>query len=165
MSSVINLVFPDLLYLEDHDGNFDNYFKAVYAVFEQHFIKSQPNFQGTKVSAQKFPLVDGIHRTFYHITHEGEDETNRQPDMRRMERIRFPKFCIESCPHDHLLVWETKRGKDTRVLIFNEIEGYLIVLTQRNGFYLFWTAYFVDQNHRKRKLIAEYQTYIKAKTA
>ncbi len=165
MSTVNTLVFPDLLYLENFGGDFNKYFNAVYNVFDNHFIKSNPYFQGVKISAQKFPLVDGIHKTFYHITHEGEDENNRTPDFRRMERIRYPKFSIEKCPHNEFLVWKNKRGKDNRVLIFNEVEGYLIVLTERKGFNLFWTAYYIEQNHRKRKLIAEYDAYIKAETA
>lgn len=163
---IIPLVFPDLIFLEDYQGNFNNYFNAVYDIFENHFVKTQPIFQASRVSAQRFPLVDGaIHRTFYHITHEGDDEANRQPDVRRMERIRFPKFCIENCPHAHLLVWENKRGRDESVLILNEIEGYLIVLRKRAGYYLFWTAYYLQQNHQKRKHIREYEAYIKAKTA
>lgn len=165
MSTVEPLIFPELLYLNDYNGNFQIYFKAVYKVFEDHFITNQPNFEGVRVSSQKFPLVDGIHRTFYHITHEGEDESNRTPDFRRMERIRYPRFLIESCPHTELLVWKNKRKKDIRILIFNEKEGYLVVLTERKGFNLFWTAYYIDQNHSKRKLIAEYEAYKKAKTA
>ena len=165
MSTVKPLVFPDLLYFEDYSGNFDKYFKAVYMIFENHFIKSQPNFQGTRVSAQKFPLVDGIHRTFYHITHEGEDEDDRTPDIRRMERIRFPKFIIENCPNDELLIWKNKRGRDTRVLIFNETEGYLVVLTERNGYNLFWTAYYIEYEHQREKYMNEYKAYIKTKTA
>ncbi len=165
MSEIKQLSFPELIYLEDCNGNFQDYFDSVYLIFENDFIKSQPSFQGTKVSAQKFPLVDGIHRTFYHITHEGEDEQNREPDFRRMERIRFPKFCIENCPHEHLLIWKNQRGRDTRILIFNEQEGYLIVLTERNGYNLFWTAYYITSNRRKNKLIEEYEAFRKAKTA
>jgi hypothetical protein len=165
MSTVEPLVFPDLLYLEDYSGNFTDFFNAVYAIFESHFIKSQPNFQGTRVSAQKFPLVDGIHRTFYHITHEGEDEANRTPDMRRMERIRFPKFCVESVPHDELLVWEKKIGRDDRIHIFNEAEGYIVVLTKRKDYLLFWTAFFIEKEHQRKKKIKEYEAYIKTKTA
>jgi len=165
MSSVENLTFPDLMYLNEYGGNFPNYFTAVYAVFENHFLKSNPFFHGIRVSAQKFPLVDNIHRTFYHITHKGEDEQNRIPDIRRMERIRFPKFIIDGCPHKDFLIWKTLRGRDTRILIFNEVEGYLIVLTERKGYNLLWTAYFVEHNHQKRKYIKEYQEYIKAETA
>lgn len=165
MSTVNNLTFPDLLYLQDYGGDFPTYFNAVYTVFESHFIKSNPSFQGVRVSAQKLPLVDNIHRTFYHITHEGEDEQNRTPDFRRMERIHFPKFMINGCPHKELLIWKNIRGRDTRILIFNEVEGYLIVLTERKGYNLFWTAYYIEHNHQRRKYVKEYEAFIKAETA
>lgn len=165
MSEVKQLEFPSLICLEDYSGDFKKYFDAVYLIFEKHFINSQPLFEGVRVSTQKFPLVDGIHRTFYHITHEGKDEQNRKPDFRRMERIRYPHFVITCCPHQELLVWKNQRGRDTRILILNETEGYLIVLTERKGYNLFWTAYYLEQNHQIRKLLKEYAAYKKAKTA
>lgn len=160
-----NLVFPELILFSDFDGNFKSYFDSVYKVFQESFIESQPLFQGLKVSAQKHPEVDGIHRTFYHITHEGEIENARTPDFRRMERIRYPRFCIESLPHNELLVWEKIVGRDNRVHILNEEEKYLIVLTERKGFYLFWTAFYIEENHTIRRKKKEYENYIKAKTA
>lgn len=165
MSTVEPLVFPDLLYLQDYSGNFTDFFNAVYAIFESHFINSHPIFQGIDVYAQKKPLVNGIHKTFHHITSEGEVEEERTPDIRRMERIRFPKFVIENCPHQELLIWKNKRGRDTRVLIFNATEGYLVVLTERKGFNLFWTAYYIEFKHQRKKYIKEYEAYIKTKTA
>jgi hypothetical protein len=109
--------------------------------------------------------MDGLHGTFYHITHEGEDEANRQPDIRRMERIRYPKFAIQQNLHPEILIWKNRRRKDERILFFNESENYIVVLTERNEFYLFITAYVVDTTHRKRSLIKEYEAYKKAKTA
>ncbi len=165
MSLIVPLDFPELLYFEEYSGSFSEYFKAVYSIFETHFIKSQPCYEGLKVSVRKYPEVDGLHRTFYHITHEGEDENNRQPDIRRMERIRFPKFVIENHAHNEILMWKNKRGKDDRILLFNKIENYVVVLTERNNFYLFITAYLIETEHRKNKLLKEYEEYIKAKTA
>lgn len=109
--------------------------------------------------------MDGLHRTFYHITHEGEDETNRQPDIRRMERIHYPAFVIEQNLHPEILIWKNRRGKDERILLFNESENYIVVLTERKEFYLFITAYVVETSHRKRSLLREYEAYKKAKTA
>ncbi len=165
MSNLISLNFPNLELFQNYGGNFKTYFTAVYNIFESHFIKNKTLFQGIHVTAQKHPEVDGIHRTFYHITHEGEDEDNRTPDFDRMERIRFPNFMMNSCPNDELLIWKNQRGRDTRVLIFNETEGYLVVMTERKGFNLFWTAYYIQQNHSKKKLLKEYDAYIKTKTA
>jgi hypothetical protein len=166
MNQVNELIFPDLIYLGDYNGNFQDYFDAVYAIFKQHFINELPLFEGVPVSAPKYPLVDGaLHRTFYHITHEGEEEQNRTPDFSRMERIRFPKFCIEHCPHERLLVWKNERGRDTRILIFSEEQEYLVVLNERKGYNLLWTAYCVTSGRKKRKLKDEYEAYIKTKTA
>ncbi|WP_436415816.1 hypothetical protein [Petrimonas sp.] len=165
MSQAATLVFPDLIYFEDYNGNFQAYFSAVYAVFENDFIRSQPQYEGLKVAVRKYPEVDGLHRTFYHITHEGEDENNRQPDIRRMERIRYPKFVVEQNQHPEILIWKNRRGKDERILLFNESENYIVVLTERKEFYLFITAYMVDTEHRKKSLLKEYEAYKKAKTA
>lgn len=165
MSDSNSLIFPDLIELNQFSGDFQKYFDNVYSIFANDFIVNTPSFLGKKVSAQRKPEVDGIHRTFYHITHEGEDESDRKPDIRRMERIRFPKFCIVSCPHKDLLIWENKRGRDSRTLIYNEDKRYLVVLTNRNGCFLFWTAYPIDKRHTLRKLMKEYQEFKKAKTA
>lgn len=157
------LVFPELVFLNSYNGDFKLYFEAVYDIFKKSFITSQPRYEGLKVCTQKHPLVDGIHRTFYHITHEGEIEVDRNPDLRRMERIRFPKFLIENSHHVELLVWEKEVKSDNRIHILNEIERYLIVLTEREGFYLLWTAFYIEYDHTLRKKIKEYQNYIKAK--
>ncbi len=159
------LIFPDLILFEEFGGNFKLYFERVYEIFKNSFINSQPSYNGFKVFAQKHPEVDGIHRTFYHITHEGEIENDRKPDFRRMERIKFPKFCIDNYSHKDFLIWEKIVRNDNRIHILNEAERYLIVLTERKGFYLFWTAFYIEENHTIRKKKKEYEAYIKAKTA
>ena len=104
-----DLIFPDLIFFNDYAGDFKSYFKAVYAVFETDFIKTKPKYEGLKVTVRKYPEVDGIHRTFYHITHQGEDENNRQPDIRRMERIRYPRFVMVNHTHNQILIWKNKK--------------------------------------------------------
>lgn len=165
MSVANPLVFPDLIPFNEYGGDFQAYFEAVYLIFHHDFINTQPVYEGLRVSVKKYPEVEGMHRTFYHITHEGEDEKNRQPDFRRMERIRFPRFVIENHLHPDLLIWKNKRGKDERIVLFNEAENYIVILTDRQGYYMFITAYYVETAHRKRKLMKEYEDYIKAKTA
>jgi len=165
MNEQMVLNFPDLLYLQDYKGNFETYFKAIYSVFESDFIKSTPFFRKNKVQVKKYPEVNGLHRTFYHITHEGNIEKERTPDIQRMERIRFPKFIIDNHKHPEVLIWENIRKAEKRVLLFNEAENYLVVLSERKGYYLFWTAYVVDRKHQKEKLIKEYQIYKNTETA
>ena len=59
-----DLVFPELIFLNDYKGDFQLYFNNVYLVFKQDFILSQPLYKNLKVSVQKYPEVDRIHRTF-----------------------------------------------------------------------------------------------------
>lgn len=165
MSKTATLEFPDLIYLSDFDNNFEKYIGAIYEVFKSHFIVSTPNFEGVKVTAPRYPEVDGRSRTFYHITHEGKDEQNRQPDFRRMERIRYPKFKIEKHPHNELLVWEKNIERDTRIHILNVAESYLLVLNKRKDYLMLWTAFFIEQKHTLKKKMNEYEAYKKAKTA
>lgn len=165
MIEEIDLIFPDLICLNEYSGNFENYFEAVYSIFNADFIKSQPKYEGVRVSVKKYPEVDGMHSTFYHITHEGKDENNRQPDIRRMERIRYPKFVMSNHKHREILIWKNMRGGDERVVLYNEIENYVVILASRTDYYIFVTAYFIETKHRKESLLKEYETYIKAKTA
>lgn len=165
MSQRATLVFPDWILLEEYKGDFKSYFNAVYKIFSAHFLKSNPYFDGVQVTAPRYPEVDGLSRTFYHITHQGEDEQNREPDIRRMERIRYPKFKIDTHPHAELLVWEKVMGRDTRIHILNVSESYILVLNKRKDYLLLWTAFYIEQKHTVKKKLKEYETYKKTKTA
>lgn len=153
------LLFPELIYLNDFGGDFKAYIKACYDIFYNDFIARYPYYQRLRVSVRKYPEMDGMHATFYHITHEGDDEMNRTPDFRRMERIRYPRFVIENNIHPDILMWQNRRGKDERIVLFNEDEGYVVVLAKRKSFYLFITAYFVERKHRREKLLKDYRDY------
>jgi hypothetical protein len=97
------------------------------------------------------------------MTSEGDDEQNRIPDMRRMERIQWPAHIINKSEHPYLKVWENTRGNKTNILIFHEKENYLVVLRKVKDYILPWTAYLIDYPSRKRKLLKEYEEYIKSK--
>ncbi len=154
-----SLVLPDLLLLNSYAGDFEAYLNAVYRIFFVDFVDSKPTFEGRRLGLKKHPITDGREATFYHMTHEGEDESNRTPDFRRMERIGFPRPMIDDSGHICLKVWQNKRGRDTRILIWHETEEYLVVLNDRGDYILPWTAYMVTQRHKKLKLLKEYEAY------
>lgn len=156
---------PDLIELADFNGNFKQYLEAVYALFKRDFIDSKPVFQGTRLGLKKHPVYDGKEATFWHMTSEGENEENRNPDLRRLERIQWPSPMINDSTHFYLRVWENKRGSKHNILIFHEGEGYLVILRKVKDYLLPWTAYLISDMPRKRKLIKEYDAYIKAKSA
>lgn len=157
------LTLPDLVLLENFGGNFTKYLFSVYEYFKHDFIDYHPIYRGIKLGLKKHPLIDGKPYTFYHMTHSGDIENERIPDLRRMERIRYPRPMIENSQNPYLKVWENIRDKKVRILIWHEKEEYLVVLEKRKDYILPWTAYLVTQNHRKTKLQSEYENYIKSR--
>jgi hypothetical protein len=158
------LVLPELILFTDFGGDFKSFNEAVYERFLLDFVDTRPHFRGVRLGLKAHPKVDNRECTYYHITHEGDIEIERLPDIPRMERIAYPKFLINNCDHPSLKVWENQRGKDTRILILCEEEGYLVVLTKRKDYILLWTAYTVGKN-KMEGLLKQYRAYIKANAA
>lgn len=157
------LELPELIELSQFDGNFAQYLEAVYEIFTNEFIRSRPIFRGTRLALKKYPVTDGKEATFWHMTSEGKDEQNRLPDLRRLERIKWPSFIINNSEHPYLRVWENTRGTKTNILIMHEYENYVVILRKGNGYLLPWTAYLIEHEWRKKKFIKEYEEYIKSK--
>jgi hypothetical protein len=150
---------PELVLLNDYGGNWDAYLGAIYQYFRQDFVNSKPAFRGTILSLKHHPLYDGKEATFWHLISEGSVEAERLPDLRRCERIRWPRPIIE---HDHdpeIKFWKNLRKTEVRMCLWCETEEYLVILAERRGYILLWTAYPVTQHHRKRKLQKEYDRY------
>lgn len=162
-----DLVFtlPELVSLSSFKGVFNDYLEAVYCIFRKDFIESRPIFRGTRLGLKKLPLSEGKEATFWHFISEGKDENSRNADITRMERIRWPKPIINSSENSYFKVWENTRGTKKRILIWHDAEQYLVVLADRGKYILPWTAYKVTEGNRKRKLMKEYEEYLKAKTA
>ena len=157
------LELPKLIELSEFGGDFAQYLEAVYEIFTEEFIRNRPSFRGVRLGLKKFPISDGKEATFWHMTSEGDDEQNRLPDLRRLERIRWPSFIINSSEHPYLRVWENTRGTKTNVLILHEAENYVVILRKGNGYLLPWTAYLIEHEWRKKKFLKEYEEYVKSK--
>jgi len=87
------------------------------------------------------------------------------PDLRRCERIRWPRPIIDNVSDATLKVWVNTRRNEKRVCIWFERQEYLVVLARRKGYILLWTAYMVTRDHQKRKLQKEYSRFKKANAA
>jgi hypothetical protein len=154
---------PNLIELDEFNGDFLKYLEAVYECFKRDFIINRPIFRGVRLGLKKYPLFQEKEATFWHMTSEGEDEANREPDLRRMERIKWPAAMINKSEHPYLKVWENTRANKTNILIFHEEENYLVVLRKAKDYILPWTAYLIEYKSRKEKLLKEYEVYIKSK--
>lgn len=151
------MVLPDLIELEHHGGDWIQYLEAVYDIFRFDFLARQERFRGRRVAIKRHPEYDGKAATFWHLISSGFDEGRRLPDMRRCERIGWPRAFIADSTNSDLKVWMNTRKGDRRVLLFNEDERYLVVLSLRKDYVLLWTAYCVDRDHQVQKLLSEYE--------
>lgn len=157
------LELPELIELSQFGGNFAQYLEEVYKIFKNEFVLRRPLFRGIRLGLKKYPMYDDKEATFWHMTSEGEDEQNRLPDLRRLERIKWPSFLIDNSEHPYLKVWENTRGTKTNILILHEEENYVVILRKGNGYLLPWTAYLIEYEWRKKKFLKEYEKYIKSK--
>jgi len=160
---------PELIELEDYNGDWDSYIDAVYELFKRDYVDNSPHFRGTRLGIKRHPEIDNREYTFYHMTHTGNDEDNRKPDLRRCERIPWGKPTIENCDDWDLKVWEQKRNGEQRICIWLEMEDgldYVIILNKRRGYLLPWTAFVMKHKHQKKKKLKEYKKWLeKAKGA
>jgi hypothetical protein len=148
---------PALIPLKDHGGDWQAYFDAVYAVFHKDFVDSTPSFRGAPVRVKRHPIEQGRERGFWHVTSEGWQETKRVPDLRRCERIGWIRAIIENAEGSDVRVWDNRRRGRHRAVLWVEGAEFLVVLERRSFGWLLWTAYCVTEEHRKRKLLREYE--------
>jgi hypothetical protein len=147
---------PGLMLLSEFDGKWDQYVEALYRSFEADFLETRPQYAGRRLATKRYPESQGKSGTFWHLISEGSVEASRLPEPRRCERIRWPRPMIEACPCEKIKVWSNQRGASNRILLALPDFSYVVVLDDRKDFVLLWTAYYVEQSHRREKLRKEY---------
>lgn len=150
---------PELVLLSSCGGDFGKYLELIYEHFTNDFVRTKPAYPGRRWAIKRRPLLDGKPATFWHLISEGEQESARIPDLRRCERIRWPRPMIDALLTGRVCCWRNRRGSSERVLIALEDFSYLVVLEDRAEYIMLWTAYCVEQSHRRRRLKEEYEGY------
>ena len=152
---------PPLVLFSDYRGDWERYLNALYSYFESDFLRTRPLFRGQRLGLKRHPLWEGKEATFWHMISEGRDEATRQPDLRRCERLRWSRAVIENSNDPAVKIWETTRRNERRVCLWLKEEEYLVVLAERQGYLLPWTAYMVTRSHRKLKFQKEFERWKK----
>lgn len=151
--------------MEDFSGNYTNFIDAVYKIFEQDFIKYHPSFGGFKLRLKFYPEYQNKAYTFYHMTHTGDIENERIPDLRRCECMPWGRPTIEKVTEYCLKFWEQTRNGKHRVCIWLQTENdvdYFFILDVRKTYILPWTAFVAEHSHQVRKKEKEYHQWLKA---
>jgi hypothetical protein len=149
---------PNLIILEDFNGDWSRYINEVFAIFYKDFIETQPKFRNKWIRCRRDPMHDGKEAGFWHCTSEGLDEANRKPDLRRCERIRWIRAIIENSSDEKVLIWTTRKNYDLRTHLWYDGK-FLIVLGNRKKCFQLITTFYTDRKHTIKKLRKEYEMY------
>lgn len=155
---------PEKICLEDYGGNYKAYIDAIYAVFERDFILHKTKFGSHKLSLKFNPKFQDRAYTFYHMTHKGEVEQDREPDLRRCECMPWARPTIENVENWGLKFWRQSRQKSKNrvcITLETEDETYFVVLEVRDTYVLLWTAFLSEYSHQSSKKIKEYTDWKK----
>lgn len=152
----------------------DKYDGELYAIFKRDWLDSCPTFMGLPVHVRHNPKWGDREEGYWHLTccdygKEGNGPESRNPDIRRCERIRWPRAFVEnysackSCDDtgdacSGVYVWKTRsaRGK-WRYKLLHEDERYLVVLEPRKSYCLLITAYHLDDDRSLKSCLREYE--------
>lgn len=144
---------PNLL--EFADGDWEAYIERVYARYCADFEGVSLEFLGIRVSLKRHPAVRGRSATFHHLTSEGPIEEDRDPDLKRCERIAWVRAMFDAAGTDRVRLWrnqrQTKRGLEENVLIALPDFSFVVVLRDREEYMMLWTAYPVKNPERLRR--------------
>jgi hypothetical protein len=150
---------PHLVRLASWGNDWNAYVEALYQFYRQDFVCGRPLFRQQRVAVKRYPSQDGRDVTFWHLISEGGKEHERLPELRRCERIRWPRPIIEHESQDGVLVWQNERRGERAFCVLCLAERYLVVLGIRGGYLLLKTAYPIYSDKKLSRLIEEYEEY------
>ena len=150
---------PEMVTFNQFGGDWDGYLDALHGFFHADFVADKFQYDGKRVGLKKHPIECGKEATFWHMIQCGDIEAERTPDLRRCERIRWPKAIITNAADPSVLVWKNKRGNSDRICLMLEQERYLVILADRGEYVLPWTAYPIERDRQFQKLLREYREF------
>lgn len=140
---------PDLLLFEDFEGNWARYEDALDEVFMRDLARGGPKFRGRRVGCRRVPETNRRWASFWHLIQEGHVEDEREPDMRRCERLPWIRYVIDNCDSDpDIHVWEQHRSGSERNAMLWLAEEYVVILGARSDYWLLRTAFCTSRRGR-----------------
>jgi hypothetical protein len=159
---------PELLVFDDFWKSLSENIEYLYSIFLEDFVNQRLNYNGLELGLKRHPLKEGKEATFWHLITKGDIEDEREMDIERCIRIKWPRPVIINHDDQKVKVWENvRRRNEKRIILWLDEVDYLVVLAKRKDkntgkeYILPWTAYPVTKNHYKRKLKKEYEDYHK----
>ncbi|EFS20007.1 hypothetical protein MWR47_05965 [Staphylococcus hominis] len=166
------IVCDSLIEMSEFNHDYHKYINYLYLeVFKKFLYNNKVYFNDKKISLKRFPEECGWENSFFHLTTVSANKnvplSEREPDFRRCERLHWIKPAIETdhinvCNFKCFEVFEDNSRRFKRIKMLNEEERYLIVLEDREDYYLLVTAFYIEHDYYLKGLIKERE---KAKSA
>jgi hypothetical protein len=157
---------PPLFLLEDDAGDWEAYLERLHRQFVVDFVESRPVWPGKRVNLKRYPEHEGKSATFWHMISTGEREADRLPDFRRCERIAWPRAMMDAfdgaewdIAAGRLVWWQEERRNEERYILALADFSYVFVVADRGEYVLPLTAYYVEREHRRRKLQKAFRAF------
>ena len=147
---------PELEPLKKYGGDWLRYVDALYKIYLAELVNVAVNFQGKRVVQRREPQTLGKDRGFWHICGDDKDDDG-VPELKRYERIRWPRAIIDHNDDEFVLVWLSDRNKASRKRLYLWFhKEYMVVLEPHENYILLITAYCTDNTHGCKKLFDDY---------
>lgn len=155
-------------------AEYDKYEVELYKIFRKMFFEDKIYFNGIPVRVKISPKYFEYETAFIHLTCKTEspnpkDLNDREPDLRRAERLHWIKViiekypCLERCIEcEGLLKYEEcYNGNENRVRtkIFFPLQQYIIIMEKRKEYYELITAFFIERGLDDRNINKYYNKY------
>lgn len=144
-------------------GNWDEYEHALYEAFCADWIFGPPpTVRNQRVTIEKSPLFKGKEQAFWHLTSEGRVEEERVPNLRRCERISWPRAILEAIDTERTVCWENERKGARSLVVALPDYSYIVAMRQRNGYFLLRSAYPIESNRRRENQRKEHEAFLRS---
>lgn len=136
----------------------DETYDLLYQIFHTDFIASKATHRNAFVVVSKIK-DNGKELTFWHITtREDKASDQRLADNRRCERLPWLKPMLEGTDNPEVLTWENTEGDGViKVYVWLKDHDYIAIMKKtKNGQLILVTAFWVEYESIKRKLMKKY---------
>lgn len=148
---------PELVTLESYGGHWEAYIAGVHEIFSRDLLAATVECRGVRVELDRRILSGGRCEAFWHVTSQESPSGDREPDLRRCERIGWILAIIRRAGEPgYTKLWHDKRKNGRRVLVSTFDFNHLVVFSQRKLTLFLVTAFPIARSHQRQKLANQF---------
>lgn len=144
----------------------------LYDLYKKNLYDADWYYKNKSVVMRDLPKHNNKEESFFHIISDKNilgSGSYYTINIERAKRMLWGKAIIENepCPHQccqGIYVWNFNYKNRIRTKIFHPKFNYLIILEERQNYWLYITSYRINNSYRRKDLIAEYKKNKKRQT-